>query len=76
MLVESQSNEEELFHDWCDELSQTAVDIMDAMVDACAEKLREHGMEPTDVSYVCETLFSDATSHELSETIWNALMRV
>ena len=75
ICASSEPTDEELFHEWCDELSETTGDIMCAMVDVCAEKLRKHGMKPTDVSYVRETLFSDATHHELWETIWNALMR-
>jgi hypothetical protein len=74
--ITTESTEEEMFHQWCDEQSDIAGDIMDAMVKTCADKLTEQGMIQSDVSYVEETLFSDAASHEVYEAIWNALMRI
>jgi hypothetical protein len=72
----TEPTEDEMYDQWLNELGEIAGDIMDAMLNTCAEKLTKQGMTPSDVSYVEETLFSNAVSDQIWETIWEALMRI
>ena len=68
--------EEEMYDQWLEEQGDIANEIVDAMTKTCTDKLKAHGMHPSDIDYVSEVLFSGISGHEVQETIWNALLRM